>query len=219
MLIIFDLDDTLIDTSGSVTPFKMRECLKRFVAEGLPLSDFEASYQKLLAINAKSLKSKDALVQFLAEMGGRPEWLAGALLEMTLPLPEQFRVPTTPNAKEILKHLGKSHALALVTGGHPPFQLEKLEKAGIDRTIFSKIAIPEDSMKKLFYQRLLKEFSMPPGRVLVCGDRVGMDLVPAFELGLTTVHMRWGRGSLGETEAWVHHTIADLRELKGIVHP
>jgi FMN phosphatase YigB (HAD superfamily) len=210
-LIIFDLDDTLIDTSGSVTPFKMKECLKRLIAEGLQVPDFEEGYQKLLAINAKSAKSKDALLEFAKD----PELVDRIIEEMTRPLPPDFIVQTTPNAKEILKYLGKRHTLALVTGGHPPFQLEKLEKAGIDRSIFSKIAIPEDSIKKPYYQKVFEEFS--PTKTLVCGDRIAMDLMPAFELGFTTVHMRWGRGALVQTEKWVHHAISDLSELKRIV--
>lgn len=216
-MIIFDLDDTLIDTSGAVTPFKLRECLKRFVSEGLPISDFEKAYQELLAINAKSYRSKDALVQFLKNMGGDPHLVHGALEEMSKPLPADFVIPTTPHAKEILKTFAQSHTLALVTGGHPPFQMEKLKKAGIDQAFFSNIAIPEDSVKKPFYQGLIQKFSFSPQEVLVCGDRIAMDLLPAFELGITTVHMRWGRGQVGETEQWIHHAISDLSELKRII--
>lgn len=217
MLIIFDLDDTLIDTSGAVTPFKMKECLKLLVREGLPVSNFDRSYQELLAINAKSPKSKDALSRFIESAGGDPRLLEAVLREMTAPLPEDFVIPTTPNAKEILEWASRSHTLALVTGGHPPFQREKLKKAGIEPAIFSKIDIPEDSVKKPCYQGLLKEFSVPPQQVLVCGDRIAMDLVPAHELGIQTVHMRWGRGAQGQTEAWIRHAITDLSELKRIV--
>lgn len=217
MLIIFDLDDTLIDTSGAITPFKLRECLKRFVNEGLSLSDFETAYQYLLAVNAKSYRSKDALTHFLNQYKGDPRLVAGAMEEMTKPLPEGFSIPTTPNAKEILETFSKSHQLALVTGGHPPFQMEKLKKAGIDQAFFSNIAIPEDSVKKPFYERFLRESSLSPQEVLVCGDRIPMDLLPAHELGIRTVHMRWGRGQVGETDQWVHHAISDLSELKRIV--
>ena len=217
MLIIFDLDDTLIDTSGCVTPFKMKECLKKLISIGLGVDEFEKAYSELLAINARSARSKDALVQFVEKKGGDPGWVEAALMEMKAPLPDHFQVTTTPNAKEILSLLAKSHTLALVTGGHPPFQLEKLEKAGIDRAIFSKIAIPEDSIKKPFYEGLIREFSLSANHVLVCGDRIAMDLVPAHELGITTVHMRWGRGKLVETEKWIHHAISDLSELKRIV--
>lgn len=195
----------------------MKESLKRLIREGLSVPDFDQGYAELLAINSKSLGSKDSLAQFIAKRGGDAALVRNALEEMSAPLPPHFAVSTTPNAKEILQFLKSSHTLALVTGGHPPFQLEKLEKAGIDRTFFSNIAIPEDSIKKPFYERLIEEFSIPPSQVLVCGDRIAMDLAPAYELGFTTVHMRWGRGQLTETEQWVHHAITDLSQLKRIV--
>ncbi len=197
----------------------MKECLKRLIAEGLTVADFEKAYVDLLLFNTKAAKSKDALLFFVAQERGDPAWVDRILGEMTAPLPPDFQIPTTPNAKEILNYFRGSHLLALVTGGHPPFQLEKLEKAGIDRAIFSKIAIPEDSVKKPFYQELIREFSLTPGEVLVCGDRISMDLVPAYELGLTTIHMRWGRGAKAETEKWVHYAISDLSELKRIIKP
>lgn len=190
----------------------MRCCLEKLVALGYPAADFEASLQELLAINAKSAKSQEALLRFTKD-----EKLVGKVLdEMIRPLPNDFLIPTTPNAKKILEDLGKQHRLALVTGGHPPFQLEKLRKAGIDRAIFSSISIPEDSIKKPYYQRLLQ--GMDPSEVLVCGDRIFMDLAPAHELGLTTVHMKWGRGLIGQGEPWIDHTIFDLEELKRIVN-
>jgi FMN phosphatase YigB (HAD superfamily) len=217
LLIIFDLDDTLIDTSGTVTPFKMKACLQRLIREGLEVADFEAAYQELLSYNSKAARSKDALALFLEKKGANPDWIRFAVEELTSPLPAEFVISTTPSAQEILHSCKKSHTLAIVTGGHPPFQREKLEKAGIDSSIFSKIAIPEDSIKKPFYERLIEEFSFSPDQVLVCGDRIAMDLLPGYQLGFTTVHMRWGRGALVETEKWIHHAIADLRELKRIV--
>ena len=217
MLIIFDLDDTLIDTSGTVTPYKMRQCVNRLFREGLRFEDAAKAYEDLLAVNARSLKSKDAVKHFVLSLGGSPQMAQAALEELTSPLPDEFSIPTTPHAKEILEFYGRKYPLALVTGGHPPFQLEKLEKAGIDRSIFSKIAIPEDSIKKPYYEGLLKEFSIAPAQVWVCGDRIAMDLIPAYELGIKTVHMRWGRGANARSEEWIHHSISDLGELRGII--
>ncbi len=216
-MIIFDLDDTLIDTSGSVTPYKMRECLKRFIASGLKANDFDAAYQALNQINERARSSKEALAQFLAEFKGDPNLLREALAIMTSPLPPNFSIPTTPHAKEILQTLASKHLLALVTGGHPPFQMEKFEKAGMDRSFFSKIAIPEDSVKKPFYEAFIREFSAQAKEVLVCGDRIAMDLAPAHELGCQTVHMRWGRGMSLKTEKWITHSISHLSELKRII--
>jgi putative hydrolase of the HAD superfamily len=216
-LIIFDLDDTLIDTSGSITPFKLKECLKGFIAAGLAVPDFDLAYQTLLQINEGAKGSKEALAQFLDQYQGSPKLLESGLSQMVSPLPCDFSVATTPHAKEILKAFAKEHTLAIVTGGHPPFQMEKLEKAGIDRSLFSKIAIPEDSIKKPFYEALIREFSVGPKEALVCGDRIAMDLIPAHALGCQTVHMRWGRGTSLKTEEWITHSISTLTELKRIV--
>lgn len=187
------------------------------MASGLKIDDFDAALKRLIQINDKSKGSKEALKDFLAQFEGNPALLSEALREMTRPLPADFVIPTTPNAKEILQFYAKNHTLALVTGGHPPFQLEKLEKAGIDRSFFSKIAIPEDSVKKPFYEACILEFSTHPQEVIVCGDRIAMDLAPAHELGCQTVHMRWGRGTKLETEKWITHSISSLGELKRIV--
>lgn len=215
MLIIFDLDDTLIDTSGSVTPFKLQSCLQKLASCGvmLPVS----AYEELFSLNAVSLKSKDALLHFATRYGANPFQCEEMLSELTTPLPEDFSVCLTPNAKEILNYYREICPIALVTGGHPPFQREKLKKAGVDSSIFSMISIPEDSIKKPSYEAVRKHFSVDPSSVWVCGDRVEMDLRPAFELGFRTVHMRWGRGQLAPPTPWIEHTINDLRELKDII--
>lgn len=217
MLIIFDLDDTLIDTSGFVTPFKLRSCVDRLVSEGLRVPDLERAYSELLFLNQSLNRSQDAISQFISNMGGEARLVPVALEEMFSSLPQNFTIPTTPFAKEILNLFRERYSLALVTGGRSYFQLEKLEKAGIDRSIFSKIAIAEDSVKKPFYEALLKEFSLMPHQVFVCGDRIAMDLLPAFELGIKTVHMRWGRGKQMVSEKWIDHSISDLSQLRRII--
>lgn len=136
---------------------------------------------------------------------------------MTSPLPPFFSISTTPFAKEILEELKEKHRLALVTAGNPAFQREKLEKAGIEPTLFSNILIPEDSVKKPAYEVLAKEFLNRPRDVVVCGDRISVDLAPAHELGFVTVHMRWGRGLINQTEPWIDYSISALSELRDIL--
>jgi FMN phosphatase YigB (HAD superfamily) len=193
----------------------MRECLKKLIEDGAEVDDFEKAYKELMALNDVSLRSKDAVCQFAERRGCKN--LRRALAELTSPLPENFAIPTTPHAKEVLTEFRSQSLLAIVTGGHPPFQREKMKKAGLDTSIFSKIAIPEDSIKKPFYMDFAREFSIEPKKVWVCGDRVEMDLVPAHELGFRTVHMRWGRGKTVDRPNWVDHSISSLLELKGII--
>jgi FMN phosphatase YigB (HAD superfamily) len=209
-LIIFDLDDTLIDTSGSVTPYKLKKVAQKMLGrEPSPLE-----LEELRAINELTTKTQET-IQIFASRHNLP--VDETFAELTTPLPKDFQVLCTPYAKQILEKASKRAILALVTGGHPPFQLEKLEKAGIDATLFSKIAIPEDSMKKPFYQEISKEFSVDPSEIWVCGDRIPMDLAPARELGCKTIHMRWGRGLKMATVPWIDFSISDLSELERII--
>jgi putative hydrolase of the HAD superfamily len=214
LLIIFDLDDTLLDTSGAVTPFKMRECLKRLIEDGANVGDFEQAYADLMALNNVSLRSKDAVSQFAERLGCDP---TRALAELSAPLPRGFSIPMTPGAKEILGYFCPKYPLVIATGGYPPFQREKIEKAGLEPSIFSKIAILEDSNKQPLYEGLPKEFSTKPEKIWVCGDRVETDLAPAHRLGFKTVHMKWGRGKMEKSADWIDFEISTLSELKGFI--
>jgi FMN phosphatase YigB (HAD superfamily) len=47
-----------------------------------------------------------------------------------------------------------------------------------------------------FFERLAAECGCPPHEIAYVGDRVDNDIVPAYEAGLVTVHVRrgpWGR--------------------------
>lgn len=197
MLIIFDLDDTLIDTSGALTPLKLQKVLEGFHSLTIDqLSDFN-----------DRLGAKGAIAHIMKQ----------ASSALSSPLPDHFQVPCTPFAKEILEEYAARYRIALVTAGYPPFQLEKLKKAGIEASLFSKILIPEDSIKKPHYQGLLEEFSVSPAEVWVCGDKIDVDLMPAHELGCKTIHMQWGRGKKVVAPQWVDYTIGGLEQLRDII--
>jgi FMN phosphatase YigB (HAD superfamily) len=214
LLLIFDLDDTLIDTFGSITPWKMRQCIEVLSEEGLLLPP--TAYEELVTLNAQSPSSQQAVWQFAVKYHATQNQIQAALASLTTLLPETFHIPLTPYVKETLQFYAK-YPLAIVTGGDPSFQRDKLKKAGLDCSLFSMIGIPEDSNKGPYYLALQKKFSLQPEQMWVCGDRIEMDLRPAFEMGLRTVHMRWGRGAFMKTEKWIDHSIANVGELRGII--
>ncbi len=213
MLIIFDLDDTLIDTSGCVTPSLLKNALGKLM-QGKETAEDEVLLQQ---INGESLRTQDALRLFAQKKHIAESVCEHVVKQLNSLVPHDFTVHCTPQAKEILAHYAARHPIALVTGGHPPFQLEKLKKAGIELSLFSKVGIPEDSVKKPFYSRFAAECGVPLHEVWVCGDRIWMDLKPAYELGCKTVHMRWGRGRSQPTEGWINHSISALSELRNII--
>ena len=65
----------------------------------------------------------------------------------------------------------------------------------------------------------MKEFNYKPGNILVCGDKFNTDLLPAKNLGMKTVHARFGRGKLIPKE-FINsdYSVEKLSEIKDIVN-
>jgi FMN phosphatase YigB (HAD superfamily) len=218
LLIIFDLDDTLIDTSGSITPFALENALHSMIAAGLYVSSYNDALELLKRINKTALSSSDAISEFIEIIDGTAEHLQIGKEKLYTDMPADVPVFPLDGAGELLTELAQDHELALVTMGKSAIQMEKLKKAGIDSTLFSNIVVSEDRNKKIHYKRLAEEGRYFSNEVLVCGDRIPFDLTPAKELGFKTVHMRWGRGLNSQgRKGDVDYQISTLKELKDIV--
>ncbi len=193
-MIIFDLDDTLIDTTGSITPVKLEQALAKMIEAGLEVGDFQEALEMLKRLDTASESASQTLHEFLEITNADKKYFDIGFAEVYSQLPADFPVFPLDQALDVLSELGAEHQLALVSMGKPDQQLLKLKNAGIDSTIFSKMIIAEDRDKKPHYKQILEELGFAPAQTLVCGDRIKRDLSPAKELGCITVHMQWGRG-------------------------
>lgn len=218
MLIIFDLDDTLIDTTGSITPVKLEQALVKMVEAGLEIGNFEDALDILKRLDTATESASQTLLEFLEITNGDKKYFDIGKAEVYGHLPSDFPVFPLDQALEVLGELAEQHQLALVSMGKPDQQLLKLKNAGIDSTIFSKMIISEDPDKKPHYKTILDELDFTPTQTLVCGDRIGRDLTPAKELGCITVQMQWGRG-LNSTYSPrdVDYAIKKLSQIKDIL--
>ena len=219
MLIIFDLDDTLVDTSGCITYYKLEGALESMVKAGLVLPDFNQGLLLLRRLNESALSAKQALAEFIEIVGADSYFEEIGWKEIyDSELPD---LPLQPldGAVELLSSLRLQHKLALVSIGKPSIQIQKLKKAGIDSSVFSKILVTQEIDKKPLYQQIQREFGMSDGEIFVCGDRISRDLTPGRELGFKTVLIRWGRGlSAVLPSRDVDYSISSLSELKGIIN-
>lgn len=217
MLIIFDLDDTLVDTSGSITPSVLRKGLKEMEEAGFEMDDFERYYAALSRLNSYHLTTRDAFEEF-AEIHNAPLPALEAALEVASAPPFDDPVYPIEDAPWILDELSLLHPLVLVTRGSEVVQREKMERAGISDSLFTKLYFCSEEEKQPIYQRVSEEMGISPLNGLVCGDRISLDLTPAKLLGYKTVQFRWGRG-LGETgyKGDVDYTILELKELRSLL--
>ncbi len=218
MLIIFDLDDTLIDTTGSITPIQLEKALHEMVRAGLKVGPLNEALATLRRMDLSSTSASQTLKEFLELVDGDPALISVGEKIVYGDLPENMTVFPLEYAAEVLNNLKETHQLALVSMGKPHQQLFKLKSAGLDSTIFSKIVISEREDKKSSYKEVLEELNMPSDRTIVCGDRIKRDLTPAKELGCKTVQMLWGRG-LNSTgaPADVDFTIRRLNQIEEII--
>lgn len=226
-LIVFDLDDTLIDTTGSVQPAKFRLALKEMIKAGLVVPSEEDAFQLLMKINRQfSLNGKNTIFKFLEQLQKETNLspidvtkLADLAIKVYYGEGEiATPIDPVPGALTILKILKERYKLVLLSVGVKEFQYYKMRRAGIPKDIFKEIIIIDDYKKKQHYKQLLKRYTLTPDQILVCGDRFKVDLLPARELGMKTVHLQWGRGKVDQPyEGEVDYSITNLEELKKII--
>lgn len=218
MLIIFDLDDTLIDTSGCITTIKLEDALHQMVGSGLTVPDFACALEQLKRMNTAAESARHAVAEFLEIQGADSKYLEIATKEIYENFSHDLPLFPFDSVIEILKVLSEFHNLALVTAGTESYQQWKLKKTGIDSALFSKIVVCDPGTKKIHYLQVMEELGFSSNDVVVCGDRVSMDLAPAKELGLRTIHIRKGRGRkaplLSED---IDHTIHEFHEILDVI--
>ena len=130
MLIIFDLDDTLIDTSGCTVPLKLRDSLKVMVDAGLQIDSFDETLNLLYDVDSTSPNGEKTLRDFVKKINADDSLLNSALQELSKPVPEDTEIRQLEGASEILSVLRKRNILALVTKGEDEMQFLKMRKAG-----------------------------------------------------------------------------------------
>ena len=216
MLIIFDLDDTLIDTSGSYLPFKLHLALKAMVDAGLKVDSEKEAFDKLMRLT-HSANGKSTIKKFLQQT----QWdenIFNVGVDAYYNKAEGGKVDPLPNTLNVLQELSQEHNLILLSYGSEKEQYHKMQLAKINVNWFKKIIIADQYNKFPYYQQLLKEFSINPNQVLVIGDKYDGDLLPAKQLGITIVHFMHGRGNINPPSLEsVDYQIDNILKVKEII--
>ena len=219
MLIIFDLDDTLIDTSGSYHPFKISLTLKAMIRAGLKVDSEKDALIRLMQINQSAGNGKLTIKKFLEEVNWDKQLFdIGVKTYYGVSTTGECKIKSLPHTLEVLEELSQEHILILVSYGDKSEQHNKLLSAGIKENWFKKIIITNKYDKTAYYQELLNEFSVIPKKTLVCGDKYEGDLLPAKQLGMVTIHFRHGRGKINPPSLEdVSYSIDNIIKLKEII--
>jgi putative hydrolase of the HAD superfamily len=193
LLIIFDLDDTLIDTTDSLSFPRMKRAFNHLCCHGFFSNNPQEALDNLEKHHQAASSSAEAWEKWGVLYQLPRSWLHWGVQEIynsSLDDP----IERSEGASEVLQELSQQHTLALVTAGEEVHQRKKLEKAGLDSTSFSKIIVCGKGDKGIHYQRLAQEMRFLPKESVVCGDRIFEDLSPAKALHFHTIRVLKGRG-------------------------
>lgn len=191
--IIFDLDDTLFDCTGSLIAASQKRAAKAMVKSGLRYTE-EETY-----LLQKDLSEKYGPYYLVFNEIAERNGLGSDFVNNALKAYNSNKVSDIklfPDVVPTLKKLAlEKYKLFLLTTGIHERQLKKIEQLNV-KPYFDEIIINDQEVGLLMvdcFEAILRKHNMNPNDVVVVGDRVRDELRIAKSLGMATVQMLHGR--------------------------
>jgi putative hydrolase of the HAD superfamily len=197
-VLIFDLDDTLFDTSGMLVKPALREAAAAMAALGLNATPEMCAMERIHFLKASP---RGDLFAHLVNKFGIKEGSGAS--------PEQIRETGSaafykreveknifpyPRVREILADLSVRYLIFLVTMGDPSTQKQKVENLKIGsffRQIFY-VAPNKNQTKTDAFAMIMKTTGLKPDEFLCIGNRLDLEISQGKALGLQTCLVQTG---------------------------
>ncbi len=196
--VIFDLDDTVFDCTGSLVAASRRRAAEALVNAGLPMT-----VEQAFALQNELAEVHGPHFLVFDEIGQRYELSHEALdaAYKAYNSDEVGSIEPFPDVVPTLQTLRRQGILCfLLTVGYHMRQQIKLEKLGLEGQ-FDEIMVNDFDRGALMSECLryfLHKYHLHPAEVLIVGDRPGAEIRVGNELGMVTAQMLRGRFSVAE---------------------
>jgi len=219
-VLIFDLDDTLLDTWRQLVQPAAREACAAMVETGLD-TDLETCVTVRRALFVEDPRGdcyRGLVSRFGVRDGADPEAVRAAGHDAYFRREVEPHIRLFDGAGQLLARLGLERELFLVTSGHPGTQARKVEILGI-ADFFRRISYVDSGAgerKGDRFREIMRETAAPPEHHLVIGDRLDREIRDANQLGMHTCHVRYGEFSHiepREPEEEPRYAVNHIREL------
>jgi uncharacterized cofD-like protein len=191
--IIFDLDDTLYDCTGSLLEASRKRAAKVMVKAGLPCTEEEA-YLMQKELSEKYGPYYLVFNEMAKKFGWNNKFVDSALKAYNSN--EVSDIKLFPDVIPTLKKLAlEKYKLFLLTTGIHERQQKKIELLKL-KPYFDEIIINDQEVGLLMeecFEEIVKKYALKPRDVVVVGDRVRAELRIAKSMGMVTVQMLHGR--------------------------
>ncbi len=189
----FDLDDTLVDTSGLLLPIASRKACETMVAQGLNCSTEECLEWRTKL--AREMSHRELFLEIARHFNsGDIQPMARAGIESFYNPDIPAHLPLLPLALENLNVLKKNYTLFLVTSGAPTTQNKKIDAAGL-RPFFKKIYTLDGfkgEKKRSAFENIIQSEKILPSELLSIGNRLFEEIRQAKQLGGKTCYFKYG---------------------------
>ena len=212
--IIFDLDDTLYDCSGTLV-LKSRKLAAKIISKAVKCSETEAL--KLQLELEDRLGPKADIFHKIANQYNLPEDFCEEISNTinTLEVEGAILFPGTMASIDELKRTG--YKLFLVTFGNREIQEKKIKVLDLE-SAFDEIIITENPLgKEKCFKEILAKYGLEPEQILCVGDKIKDEIEVGKRLGMSTALMKHGRhyhfykSEINDGEPYLHITkVSDL---------
>lgn len=191
LALVFDLDDTLMDTYGQLVMVAHQNACAAMNRAGLdvPVEELMATRLRLM-----SEQPRADVNQLLAQHYGSedPEIIRAGF--ETYFNPDFTNIEPFPGVHEMLAQLQTEHDLFLVTSGYQKPQQKKVEVLGIGDYFREICYVPVEQAdgKREAFKYLQNKYGCDFERMIIIGDRINNEIVHGNYLGCTTVWVRHG---------------------------
>lgn len=192
-VIIFDLDDTLYDCSGTLV-LRGRRQVARTIARLTRCSEEEA-YLLQLEMEEK-YGTKANIYEKIVSFYNLPDTYTEKLLDEFINV-DISNITLFPDVMDTLVQLkARGYKLILVTAGEKQIQKKKINVLGLHDNYFDEILIPDRNngqTKKACFQEIMQRYNLEPEEILCVGDKIDDELTAGKSLGMVTVMFKHGR--------------------------
>lgn len=193
--IIFDLDDTLLDTTDLIKDVAIKKAIDSMISSGLNTSKEKAFKNikeilnkdpcadkfRILAENIYKNKNKKELEKIIKS--GKDAYYSYNINTENIKLEKEI--------KDTLIKLNKEYTLALISTGNPKLQFQKIDALGL-REFFNHIYINQKDTKEECFLEAVEALGIKANRIMGIGDRLDVDIKASNKLGLTSVQIKKG---------------------------
>ena len=218
--LIFDLDDTLLDTFGLLVPQASKEACAKMIEQGLAgdIASCLLMREELAQTSARTDLFTNLVNHIGVKNGVDAKHVAKAGFTAFYDRKVESSIAIFPGLRDVLHDLKDKYGMHLVTSGHPETQEEKLQILEL-RPLFDTTTIVNTfahETKENAFRAIAKRTGGSPPRHLSIGNRLDTDIAPAKILHWSTCWVKYGeyaRSTPANKFETPDYTLASMKEL------